>query len=718
MLSTGNPGDRTDYMRGITAFSIFLCILTICWGVTLLVLKLHFGPGRVGCAASGGPIDAPALRKQGVSRRQRKQRIVRAWRTQATFMTLSMMIPLFSALLVNHGLRTFIESLHDVTQFNDDVDSLAYRGIEIIHSLDGIARNLQADEFLNDMRSDFGTSCPDSDSTNMTIQSLGFETLREVIVDGADRIESLLQNSLYRLSDALSRIVSETQAVDDTITSVYQFGWIFKLFLVLVNVINLFLWIGVVLSKVGVEFHGYQVILSWAILPAFGLCILATVSAAGTFLAIALFNADFCAGGPSPGSPHGTFRSLVQAQGFHETSLPYRSLEYFLGECQGENPLEFVSVLRQEINDAGAEVLNFVSVFTVNHDNITESNAVCGHDVSKISISLSSLGDSLMNTAGYLEASMKLTDCSSVKPVIAQLQTGSICTESVDGLAWIFGGLLALWFICLMMFSTRAALYNPVYKAKRRLRREREFEEYRVWMAQFYEDTEEWMIDPVKKYLMATPHPETFDTDETSRSSELSKKSDSSSTNSSHLCDSQIYNKAETLCQTPSHKKYSEQIMMTPLAKAAVAAGLVAAEAAAKRALNGDTGEDDESCASSESSDSFDQPSVVSNISVLVDRFFSVRRNRTLSTSIDNPRLVNPSNTSSQNAKTDYPLPSNLLGALDMSFQTNEGDDDILAREPPTPSPARSQSRGPTAPIKLLKSLGRTQGGSKLEQRY
>lgn len=376
-----------------------------------------------------------------------------------------------------------------------------------------------------------------------------------------------------------------------------------------------------------------------------------------------------------------------------------------------------MSVLRQEINDAGAEVLNFVSVFTVNHDNITESNAVCGHDVSKISISLSSLGDSLMNTAGYLEASMKLTDCSSVKPVIAQLQTGSTCTESVDGLAWIFGGLLALWFICLMMFSTRAALYNPVYKAKRRLRREREFEEYRVWMAQFYEDTEEWMIDPVKKYLMATPHPETFDTDETSRSSELSKKSDSSSTNSSHLCDSQIYNKAETLCQTPSHKKYSEQIMMTPLAKAAVAAGLVAAEAAAKRALNGDTGEDDESCASSESSDSFDQPSVVSNISVLVDRFFSVRRNRTLSTSIDNPRLVNPSNTSSQNAKTDYPLPSNLLGALDMSFQTNEGDDDILAREPPTPSPARSQSRGPTAPIKLLKSLGRTQGGSKLEQR-
>jgi hypothetical protein len=228
-------------------------------------------------------------------------------------------------------LRTFIESLHDVTQFNDDVDSLAYRGIEIIHSLDGIARNLQADDFLNDMRSDFGTSCPDSDSTNMTIQSLGFETLREVIVDGADRIESLLQNSLYRLSDALSRIVSETQAVDDTITSVYEFGWIFKLFLVLVNVINLFLWIGVVLSKVGVEFHGYQVILSWAILPAFGLCILATVSAAGTFLAIALFNADFCAGGPSPGSPHGTFRSLVQAQGFHETSLPYRSLEYFLG---------------------------------------------------------------------------------------------------------------------------------------------------------------------------------------------------------------------------------------------------------------------------------------------------------------------------------------------------------------------------------------------------
>jgi len=72
------------------------------------------------------------------------------------------------------------------------------------------------------------------------------------------------------------------------------------------------------------------------------------------------------------------------------------------------------------------------------------------------------------------------------------------------------------------MLSTRAGLYNPVLKPRRVKRREREFREYKAYMAQFYDDAQRWRIDPSpwKKGVQAIEATETFETEDSGDLSE------------------------------------------------------------------------------------------------------------------------------------------------------------------------------------------------------
>lgn len=102
--------------------------------------------------------------------------------------------------------------------------------------------------------------------------------------------------------------------------------------------------------------------------------------------------------------------------------------------------------------------------------------------------------EKLNDIRGTLTAAIELTGCSSISPVLRRLLYGSTCTRSVEGLTWLWTTLLAMTIVGLLVMSTRAAFYNPVIRGRRGKRREKEFDDYKLYMSKYY-DTANWELD-------------------------------------------------------------------------------------------------------------------------------------------------------------------------------------------------------------------------------
>jgi hypothetical protein len=186
----------------------------------------------------------------------------------------------------------------------------------------------------------------------------------------------------------------------------------------------------------------------------------------------------------------------------------------FLQGCLFENPLGF-------IQDVDAVIEHTKSATNLLGDSsVLES---CKDDapimISKVNNVTSILDGIQMSVRQIIE----LTGCHQINPVLRRITHGSACSETIDALAWLFGGMCGITLWGFIMLSLRAALFNSVIRAPRRKRhkeREKEFEEYKAYMAEFYSDADQWKLDiPQKKPsdILVTPMP-TFETNDTSRS--------------------------------------------------------------------------------------------------------------------------------------------------------------------------------------------------------
>ncbi len=130
----------------------------------------------------------------------------------------------------------------------------------------------------------------------------------------------------------------------------------------------------------------------------------------------------------------------------------------------------------------------------------------------------------ISNNLGMLQDNfnqvLELSSCSNMRPLFQYLSSGSICTESVKGLSVLFSLTFAISVLGLVLLTTRAALFNPVIRARRIKRREKEFNEYKCYMARYY-DTDTWKMDPPKHSESNIQCLSTMESDDTSSRSIL-----------------------------------------------------------------------------------------------------------------------------------------------------------------------------------------------------
>lgn len=183
-------------------------------------------------------------------------------------------------------------------------------------------------------------------------------------------------------------------------------------------------------------------------------------------------------------------------------------------------------------------VTTLMREFAIYSDN--EIRAGCTAKMNTLIDRLPYLVQILDETQQKIRAAEELTGCHQISPIIRRILHGSTCSKTVEGLTWLFAGMVTVTILGFMMLSTRAALFNSILRAprrKRRREREKEFEEYKDYMATFYEDAKDWKLDSDwKKKALETeiPRTETFETEKTSipskspQESEKDAKDDSS----------------------------------------------------------------------------------------------------------------------------------------------------------------------------------------------
>jgi hypothetical protein len=301
----------------IIALGILLCILAVLWTLALFVLKFYYGTDRVGCAAGGQVIDVKQLKhEQRLDKTSRKRRILRNWRVQTACLMASATFLPVSMLVLRLGLNPLIGSLDELQQINDQVDSLAYRGIFVATDLQQVYDNLQSlqkSDLLSEQITD-EQFCPSlvnysklpsteaaTNATNKnataavdyaTLQNLLPSTLQQRVLLALDSVDQvLISYDLQSVTSGLYQVTNSTDAVDTGIDSLYSHDWIVKLLVVVMDVVVVFLFLGVLITKENTDYPAYQTFASWILLPIFGTILFAAVAGTCIFLSLAMLNA-------------------------------------------------------------------------------------------------------------------------------------------------------------------------------------------------------------------------------------------------------------------------------------------------------------------------------------------------------------------------------------------------------------------------------------------
>jgi hypothetical protein len=181
-----------------------------------------------------------------------------------------------------------------------------------------------------------------------------------------------------------------------------------------------------------------------------------------------------------------------------------KSLLNTIQGCSSENPFAFLSDFEPKIQSAidGAEMFSGTAEA---HGASTLSES-CGVDIFPVVSAATVLINALQSIQNELATAIDLSSCHSIAPILRRIFYGTICNESVSGFTWMFSCCLAISFLGLTMLSARAAMYNatlrPPRKPRSRRQIQREFKEYKDFMAQFYGgEVDEWELHPKKKEL-------------------------------------------------------------------------------------------------------------------------------------------------------------------------------------------------------------------------
>ena len=258
----------------------------------------------------------------------RRQYLLRAWRIQTTFLITGILFPIATTMLVKNGLSQLELSWDEMTDMAIDADALFYRGLGIVERLSSShaelkefaqQQNISASNVQNSINDEYPW-CPNLSGGLNSAASIAdeqlvaqFNSVMSEVTTQLDYIISYLPENVPMDPSGLISATRATEHVKSAIEWTKSHDWLLKFLLMMVNVLSMFLILAsYIVYQISPIVHiPSRFYLAWVIVPFWSvLCILVVVATAMMGIAT-LVNADFCAGGESPGSPQGALEDAI-----------------------------------------------------------------------------------------------------------------------------------------------------------------------------------------------------------------------------------------------------------------------------------------------------------------------------------------------------------------------------------------------------------------------
>jgi hypothetical protein len=314
-LASSNPEDAMDYAGGLKQFTLLIMLPFFFWGLILFTFKFIYGLQRLGCAAGGGVLDMIQLSKAGVRRKERKRRIMRSWRLQTTFCIVSILIPMTSLMMMEMGWKSLDAAWQEVQVVVDDVEALAFRGWNVLESLQSIKNELHSNLLVqqvlkSESANGFAEWCPNAGETPERFKVL--QDAMEQVQSGTQELVEIYEDHVPENENGFVVMTQVTKYVDESIDWFFAHDWMWKLLLMVLNVINVLMLLACYsLSKNNIVHLPSRLYLAWLLVPVFTVVTVLLLIATASSGVATMLNADFCAGGTEPGSPQGTVEDAI-----------------------------------------------------------------------------------------------------------------------------------------------------------------------------------------------------------------------------------------------------------------------------------------------------------------------------------------------------------------------------------------------------------------------
>jgi hypothetical protein len=171
-------------------------------------------------------------------------------------------------------------------------------------------QNTLVQEIMSSDTDVFANWCPNSASSPDRLQFL--QEGMVLIQSNARYLVEIFDQNVPANMNGFMVTTQVTQYIDDLITWFFDHDWMFKLLLMVLNVLNFIMVLAVyLLSKNYIIHPPSRMYLSVVLLPTFTIATIILLILTASSGVATLMNADFCAGGLEPGSPQGTIEDAI-----------------------------------------------------------------------------------------------------------------------------------------------------------------------------------------------------------------------------------------------------------------------------------------------------------------------------------------------------------------------------------------------------------------------
>lgn len=431
-LLFGSEDRKRDYKNGVISFSFFLLSIYIFW-LAFTIFFVIRGKRKFGCVA-GRILYNPGF--------QDKRRVYCRYRiVQCCFVIFAFGVFAGNITLVKRGLPMLHEASASILEFVEYLISVLNDGRFLAVSANDIISSIQSSS-IRDF-SDLGDYCATSDSQLMNELNSEFNK----IISSIDTLDGLLEQ--YKADNVMENIVSiqrKSSHVENIIETYMIHKWVPKMYSIVVCLTITFIFVLMSVSLLKNQFKGRQAMLSFFLMPFFGIIITIGWIVMIFSGAAATMNSDFCYGDGENGSLWTVENSMIE-YGLDSTHILSKSFQYYKSSCTVDNPWKaytrpYDDLLLNTINDAG-------SFLTISSE--------CGPSISLVTEEVTKVRQNLALVSTLFDQVLQYTDCDRMMPLYNQLFNGSLCSSSLNGLSWVFYSLLTISFFGLLMISFRGA---------------------------------------------------------------------------------------------------------------------------------------------------------------------------------------------------------------------------------------------------------------------